>query len=182
MNTIYWPQEDAYGTFDAKQHFKANISRKKFKKLRGFDLCWELLQPLSQMVGHKNYERDRLRYCSPGQTALYMYWQFDSEVTNGGFVQFFWNGNAEYVPSLINGLELIGDKKMAKLVEEAFGEYQQQRSAFFQCNQLQESALYDELEKLNQMDFEYFRLHKRTIDKLEKYIKRNPDEFVEFID
>ncbi|OJJ19489.1 hypothetical protein BKI52_22030 [marine bacterium AO1-C] len=182
MNTLYWREKDAYGSFDTQQHFKANISRKKFKRLRGFDLCWELLQPLSLMVGHKSYERDRLRYCSPGQKALYMYWQFDSEVTNGGFVQFFWNGNAEYVPSLLNGLDLIGDKKMSKLVEEAYAEYQQQHSVFIQSNHLTESPLYDELETLNQMDFEYFRLHKKTIDKLEKYIKRNPEEFVEFID
>ncbi len=182
MNTIYWREQDAYQAFNTQQHFKANISRKKFKKLRGFDLCWELLQPLSLMVGHKSYERDRLRCCSQGQKALYLYWQFDNEVTNGGFVQFFWNGNAEYVPALLNGLELIGAKKMSKLVAEAYAEYQQQHRVFIQSNHLTDSPLYNELEKLNQMDFEYFRLHKKTIDKLEKYIKTHPEEFIDFID
>ena len=71
---------------------------------------------------------------------------------------------------------------MSKLVEEAYAEYQQQHRIFIKCTHLTESPLYDELEKLNQMDFEYFRLHKKTIDKLEKYIKKNPEEFVEFTD
>lgn len=182
MNTIYQQTEDVYNTFDACRHFKGSLTRKKFKKLRGFDLCWELLQPLSLMVGHKSYEKTRLSCFSPGQKALYMFWQFDSEVTNGGFVQFFWNGNAEYVPALIRGLELIGDRSMKKLVQEAYREYQQQQVSFTQYNHLYESPLYEELDNLNQLDFEYFRLHKKTIDKLEKYIKRNPEEFIEFTD
>lgn len=182
MNATFWQNADIYSSFNACEHFKGNISRRKFKQLRGFDLCWELLQPLSMMVGHKSYEKDRLQCFSPGQKALYMFWQLDSEVTNGGFVQFFWNGNAEYIPALIKGLDLIGDKAMQHVIIDAYEEYQHQKSSFNQYKHLFESPLYDELDKLNQLDFEYFRLHKKTIDKLEKYIKTNPEEFIDFTD
>jgi uncharacterized protein YwqG len=29
---------------------------------------------------------------SPGQKALFFIWYLDAEVTNGGFIQFYWNG------------------------------------------------------------------------------------------
>lgn len=176
MNTIYWQNASS-----ADHSLKGNIARQRFKKLKGIDLCWELVQPLSDAVNPAD-KRPKLRGFSPGQQALFTLWQLDSEVSSGGFVQFFWNGNAAYVPTLSDGLSLIEAKAMERLIGEAYEEYQLQQSTFTEYASLIDSPLYDELEKLNQMDFEYFRLHKKTIDKMEKYIKKHPDEFIAFIE
>lgn len=178
MNTIYWQNASS---FDSVQPNRGTIARRRFKQLKGLDLCWELVQPLSDAVMQSNRDH-KLKGFSPGQQALFTLWQLDSEVSSGGFVQFFWNGNAVYVPTLSNGLTLIEAKAMEQLITEAYEEYQLQQSTFTEYASLIDSPLYSELEKLSQMDFEYFRLHKKTIDQMEKYIKKNPEEFVEFTD
>ncbi|EAY25368.1 DMP19 family protein [Microscilla marina] len=181
MNTTYWQNAQSLNQRPANQPPKGNIARKKFKKLRGIDLCWELVQPLSETVAQSDKDK-KLRGFSPGQQALFTLWHLDSEVTSGGFVQFFWNGYAVYVPVLSNGLNLIEAKAMEQLITEAYEEYQLQQSTFTEYASLIDSPLYAELEKLNQMDFEYFRLHKKTIDKMEQYIRKYPEEFIAFTD
>ncbi|MEJ7766845.1 MAG: DUF4375 domain-containing protein, partial [Chitinophagaceae bacterium] len=64
-------------------------------------------------------EYEKIKKLSFAQTLLYCWCQMDGQVCNGGFVQFYYNGFGHYVPAIIQGLDIIGDKEMADLVRTA---------------------------------------------------------------
>ena len=110
-------ENDPYWEFDHTQHFRPELNKGEFFKLSGYDFGWFVLEPISKFVKDREHEIERGKYLSYGQKALYYWWYLDAQVTNGGFVQFYYNGYGPYVPTIIRGLEHIGDKEMADLVK-----------------------------------------------------------------
>jgi hypothetical protein len=51
--------------------------------------------------------------------AIYMIWQLEAEVNNGGFNQFYYNSSGQYYKYLPAALTLVGAKQYAGLVREA---------------------------------------------------------------
>jgi hypothetical protein len=47
----------------------------------------------------------------------------DAQVTNGGFIQFYWNGYEVYLPSIKKGLELMGFTDLLKIINKSEKEY-----------------------------------------------------------
>src|SRR5687767_6879013 len=86
------PARDPYWEFDKEKHFRPKLSKGDFFKLTGFDFGWFVLEPISIFVKDKEHEIERGKSLSYGQKALYYWWYVDAQVTNGGFVQFYYNG------------------------------------------------------------------------------------------
>ena len=116
---------------------------------------------------------------SYGQKALYYWWYLDAQVTNGGFVQFYYNGYGKYVPTIIKGLEHIGDQKMAALVRQADRIYQKNKKLIDKArqNDLFGSDLYERLEGLSALDKSYYESNGATMEAIEKFARRHPGDF-----
>src|SRR5690606_39687538 len=84
-----------------------------------------------------------------------------------------------YVPTIIKSLEHIGDKKMADLIQRADNIYQKNKKLIDKAREkdLFDSDLYERLEELSELDSKYYKLNEKTMTRLEKYIRKKPNEF-----
>jgi antitoxin component YwqK of YwqJK toxin-antitoxin module len=170
---------DPYWHFTPEIHYKPKINRADFFTKTAFDFGWLMLEPLSIMVDSPEQELEKNLRMSFGQKALYYWWYLDAQVTNGGFVQFYYNGYGQYAPTIVKGLELIGDKKMASLVQKAHNEYLRNKKMLDRYRETDffGTDVYERLDKLTALDEDYYELHDGTMTKLEEYIRKHPSEF-----
>lgn len=106
-----------WNTFDPNNHLQPEMKSVEFDSLHSWELGWELLEPLNKATSDE-HEIELSQSFSPGQKTLYFLWYLDGQVTNGGFIQFYWNGYDKYLPAITEGLTLIGDAEMRQLVNE----------------------------------------------------------------
>ena len=152
----------------------------RFDTLKDWDLGWALLEPIRTAKDEKE-ELSLATRLSPGQKSLYFFWYLDDEVTNGGFIQFFWNDYEKYVPAITNGLNLIGDTVITSLVFQAAEEYHKHILEFHQQKLKDDwSPLYDNLKEFDSLDSLYYKKRQNAMELLEKYIRGNSDEFAKF--
>lgn len=173
-------KNNLFEEFDKSNHLKPKINKADFYQLTGFDFGWHLLEPIN--IAESLDEEPKLsERLSPGQKALYFWWYLDAEVTNGGFVQFYFNGKEKYVPAIISGMALIGDKEMADLVRKSHEIYEKNIRAFergWSENSMEAfSKLYEEVTDLSELDDKYYSLNNQTMSRIEIYAKRHPFEF-----
>jgi antitoxin component YwqK of YwqJK toxin-antitoxin module len=170
--------ENIFSGYDPNDQLRPRINKGDFFRMSGFDFGWLLLQPIS-IAGSREEEPALAKRFSPGQKALYFWWYLDAQVTNGGFVQFYYNGYDIYVPAIIEGLEYIGDKKMASLVKSAHKIYLDNKEMIEDAREkdLFGSDLYDRLDKLGKLDEKYYSMNGQTMACIETYARRNPYEF-----
>ena len=171
-------ENDPYWKFNEKEHFRPELNKGEFFKLSGYDFGWLVLKPLSKFIKNKEQETERSKSFSYGQKALYYWWYLDGQVTNGGFVQFYYNGYGPYVPTIIKGLEHIGDHEMASLIKKADKIYQKNKKLVTKAQEsdLFGGDLYERLEKLSFYDEKYYELNEKTMSLIENYIRKNPNE------
>ena len=172
-------QDDPYWEFDKTVHYRPKLNKGNFFRLTGFDFGWFVLEAISNFIKDREGEITKGKSLSYGQKALYYWWYVDAQVTNGGFVQFYFNDYGHYVPTIIKSLEHIGDKKMADLIQRADNIYQKDKKLIDKAREkdLFDSDLYERLEELSDLDSEYYKLNEKTMTRLEKYIRKNPYEF-----
>lgn len=171
-------EKDPYWEFNKEEHFRPKLSKGEFFKLSGYDFGWFILEPLSEFIKDKDHEIEKGRSLSHAQKALYYWWYLDAQVTNGGFVQFYYNGYGPYVPTIINGLEHIGDNEMADLVKKADKIYQKNKKLMDKAQEsdLFGSDLYDRLDELYEFDDAYYEMNMNTMALMEAYIRQNVNE------
>jgi len=172
------PKQDPYWEFNKEIHFRPKLNKGDFFKLTGFDFGWFVLEPISKYFKDRDHEVEKGKSLSYGQKALYYWWYIDGQVTNGGFVQFYYNGYGPYVPTIIKSLEYIGDKKMAELIQRVENIYQKNKKLMDKAREkdLFGSDLYERLEEMSSLDDEYYDLNDKTMTIIEKYIRKNSNE------
>ena len=172
-----------YDKFDSANHLRPEFSKSKFQELTGSDLGWELLEPINIATDNEESELELSTRLSPGQKALYFIWYLDAQVTNGGFIQFYWNGYRKYIEPILTGLKLIGDNAMYELVKKVDIEYLANQDKFLEQQELDDwEPLYDQLTQFEEFDEIYYEQNDESMSLLEKYARRNPEEFVTLID
>ena len=83
------------------------------------DLHWAVLQPMWHEL-HTPYEPDpRLHQATPGQRALYALYWLESETSNGGLHQYFWNPTGMLADEAVQGAHRLGLSGYADLLAEA---------------------------------------------------------------
>ncbi len=171
-------ENDPYWEFDKTKHFRPELNKGEFFKLSGYDFGWFVLEPMSKFVKNKAQEIERGKSLSYGQKALYYWWYLDAEVTNGGFVQFYYNGYGPYIPTIIKGLKHIGDTEMTNLVIKADKIYQKNKKLISKAQERDSfgSDLYDRLDQLSLLDDKYYELNEKTMSLIENYIRKHPNE------
>jgi len=170
--------ENPYSGFDPDNQLRPRIKRVDFYTQSGFDLGWLLLEPIN-IAKSDTHEIELAKQFSPGQKALYFWWFVDAQVTNGGFVQFYYNGYEKYVNAIISGLEYIGDKEMKALITEANEIYLSNKKIIDEAREEDSfgSELYEQLHALSELDDRYYDINFQTMSFIEKYARLNPNEF-----
>ena len=170
---------DPYWEFDQSKHYRPKLNKADFYRLTDFDFGWFVLEPLSEYIGNRESELTKGKNLSYGQKALYYWWYVDAQVTNGGFIQFYYNGYERYIPTIIKGLKHIGDDKMAELLNRSYELYLKENKKIKDARRggLEAfSNLYKEIKDLDELDNEYFALNEQTMKIIENYIRNNPNE------
>lgn len=174
------PKNDPYWEFKPSQHFRPKLSTGDFYKLTSFDFGWFVIEVISDYLKDRKGELRRGKHLSYGQKAIYYWWYVDAEVTNGGFIQFYYNGYARYIPTIIKGLRHIDANKMADLISRSYELYLKKSKKIKRARLggLQAfSNLYEEIKDFDELDEEYYDLHDQTMKNIEKYIRNNAHEF-----
>ena len=167
-----------YNTFDTSKHIFTEINKSKYDTLHGWDFGWAIFDPINISSDDKN-EINLCKRLSPGQKAFYFFWYLDDEVTNGGFIQYYWNGYGKYVPALIDGFKLINDSVMQKILIKSANEYLAHKEYFKTQKQKDDwEPLYNNLTKFDSFDELYLKNHDHSMEIFEKYIRQHPEEFV----
>jgi antitoxin component YwqK of YwqJK toxin-antitoxin module len=172
-------QDDPYWEFDKIKHYKPKLNKGDFYSLTGFDFGWFVLEPISEYIQDRKGELTRGNTLSYGQKALYYWWYVDAQVTNGGFIQFYFNDYGKYAPTVIKALKHIGDNKMAELVNRSYELYLKENRKIKDARQggLEGfSSLYKEIKDFDELDDEYYKLNDQTMKNIENYIRRHPNE------
>jgi antitoxin component YwqK of YwqJK toxin-antitoxin module len=174
------PENDPYWEFDKANHYRPSLNKDDFYKFTGFDFGSFIFDPLAEYIGEIKYEKERCKAFSYGQKAAFYWFLLDMQVTNGGFIQYYFNDYGKYTPTIIKSLKHIGDLTMAELVNRSYELYlrdtkklKQARAAGLEGL----SGLYDQLEGFEELDDEYYKLHEETMENLENYIRKHPAEF-----
>lgn len=169
---------ELYNSFSKDNHLKPDFNKTSFDTLHSWAFGWAILEPMN-VASDKDNETLLSQRLSPGQKALYFFWYLDAEVTNGGFIQFYWNGYRQYIPPIIDGLKLIGDTELLDLVKKADQEYLTHKDRFDSQRQKDNwEPLYNDLKAFEKFDEHYYKIHDKTMELIEKYARQHPDEFV----
>jgi hypothetical protein len=169
---------ELYNTFDKTNHLRPDFNKSAFDTLHSWDFGWAILEPLN-IAPDKDKEKELSKRLSPGQKSLYFFWYLDAEVTNGGFIQFYWNGYRQYIPPIFDGLKLIGDTELIDLVTKADQEYLTHKDKFnVQREKDDWEPLYNDLIEFEKFDEYYYKIHDKTMDLIEKYTRQNASEFI----
>lgn len=170
-----------YNIFEKEKHPLPVFDKARFDSLHGWDFGWEILEPINIAKSEKD-EIKLAKRLSPGQKALYFIWYLDAQVTNGGFIQFYWNGYRKFILPILEGLRLIGDNAIHDLVCKADKEYMANEKLFETAREKDDwEPLYDNLKQFEAYDSSYCNLHDNTMELLERYARTHPGEFVKFI-
>ena len=74
---------------------------------------------VSKLEGHDEDEANTVNKFPPGVRALFVTWEVEAEVNNGGFHQYYWNAAGRYSEQAVEGFEFFGAVKHAALMREA---------------------------------------------------------------
>jgi hypothetical protein len=172
-------REDYFVEFTKTKHFRGKVKWNDVKNLEGSDFLWEILEPISLMIKDTKYEETRAKRLSPNQKALHFFWYLDEQVTNGGFIQFYWNGYEVYLPSLKKGLELIGYTNLLKKVIKSEHEYEKHKAEFVKWRKKGDwEWLYNNLKEFEKLDDWYYKKEEQHYSIVEKYVRQNIDDFI----
>ena len=105
---------------------------------------------------------------------------YDSEILNGGHMQYFENTRLSDYNQIIDSLTKMNAIKQANILHRADEKRKsQERPIIKNKKHYSEIALEGEFDKL---DNEYYRLIPTLTDLMKQYVINNTNEFVEFID
>ena len=175
------PKNDPYWEFDKSEHFRPQLNKGAFFKLRGFDFGWFIKEPISKYIEDEKGEPKKVKSLSYAQKALYYWWNLSEQVDNGGFDQYYFNESGKYIATIIKALKHIGDHKMAKLVTRSYEIYLKENEAYETYTKENDDfkkrlELYNTIEDYDDLDSEFYNLSNQTMEKIENYIRMNPNE------
>ena|SRR5688572_23588102 len=128
---------------------------------------------------HTKFGKEDFKNQSYPQKVFSAIWSLESEVNNGGFSQYFINSSAETAFFIVEALTAIGALNTAKIckkaIEEAFPESLPETDT-----EISKLALeFNEytIERLDELDGEFFNYPDNLTDLLFDFVKKYPEEF-----
>ncbi len=169
-------EDDPYWEIDGANQFRPKLDTREFFTLTGYNFCYFLYCT----IPFTEVEKTKGNILSYGQKTLYHWSNLESQVLNGGFTQFYFNGYGKYVSTIIKGLVFIEDHKMADLVSRSYQFYLNEQSKIEDAREsgfVGFSKLYEKTDDLGSLDTEFYNLNDATKKIIENYARQNPNEF-----
>jgi hypothetical protein len=140
----------------------------------------EILVGLQASTMTKSGKQDFVTQSIP-QKVFSAIWALEEEVNNGGFSQYFQNSSAETTPFIVEALDTIGASRAAAICKDAIatafpsGLPSTPETVSSAANALSDAVL----EKLNDLDTEFYRYPDNLTILLFSFVSKHPDEFGE---
>ena len=163
---------------------KPSFTKETIDKINDTELLEKVWSNISSKLSSdykKEYES--VLKLSKSEQAIYIIWNLEAEINNGGFNQYYFNSSGQFADLAPDALKLIHANKFAKLVDKANNIYKKE---YKNITKHQDGTLegfsksYDD-NPLNKLDDEFYDLYKT--EKLEnlqiEYIRQNKNEFID---
>ena len=168
-----------FSTFNKEDHFRPEMNWEELSQLEGAEFLWEVLEPISDMIDTSDVEAERSKRLSPSQKVLHFFWYLDDQVTNGGFILFYWNEYHFYLPTIIAGLELWGNQELLDIVQNAQKVYELNKSTFEKFLKSDDpEGLENALPEFRDLDEQYHEMGDEHYAKLEAFVRAHIDDFL----
>jgi hypothetical protein len=168
----------------------AKLTKELFNKA-GIGEKEDLIYYFTQKIRKKdNYGKVSFSKMPETLKTVYLINEFESEVNNGGFLQFFTNSSGKYINETIESLELIGANKTKNLLEKAVkimlkhNESTENLNRKINSRELYEifetSEIYDNevlMKELNDLDSKFYESTEPTQELKFKYFESNENGF-----
>ncbi|AUC15820.1 hypothetical protein BTO06_11970 [Tenacibaculum sp. SZ-18] len=111
--------------------------------------------------------------------VIYSIWIFNTEIENGGLLQFYENSSGKFSMLAQESLKLIQANESYDLLREANNYFKSFKYTFGKVRSLYDSSF--EFTKLNELENKYFKItEKENLEKLQiKYIRENIKYFID---
>jgi len=128
-------------------------------------------------------EYESLLKLSKSEQAIYIIWNLEAEINNGGFNQYYFNSSGQFADLTPDALKLIKANKFSELVSRANNIYKKEHRKItkHQDGTIEGfSKSYDD-NPLNELDNEFYDLYKteKLGDLQIEYIRQNKNEFID---
>lgn len=138
-----------------------------------------LCQPLHEEL-YKRQDFSFFDELTDGQQMLICYDYIQNHVLQGGFIQLIQNGYVNMLVPMPAWLEVVGDKDMAILIDDALKAYVQNRDILDKETSVEEFAtLYEQLPVFAPLDERFVELHPETVNKMLQFATIHIDEFLQ---
>ena len=147
------------------------------------DLLQVVFDNLSdKLLGDFEKEYETVMTWNKSQQAIYIIWNWEAEVNNGGFNQFYFNSSGRFYQHLPDALKLVGSKEFADLAERANKIYEQENDTItkHQNGTIEGFSKSYEDNPLNELDPVFFELHTEDLQEIQiEFIRKNKTEFID---
>jgi antitoxin component YwqK of YwqJK toxin-antitoxin module len=170
---------DPLWQFDPELHYRPKVYKSDFFRLSGYELIDVLFPRTEETKERWSNELAWTLRLSYGQKAIWFWTTLDGQVRNGAFVQFYYNGFAYYVPTILKGLSYIGEEKVASLISKAHELYLEKKDVMDEGmeDDLFGSDLYEQMDELTALTDEYYKISCSLFDVLDPYVRTHPNGF-----
>jgi hypothetical protein len=166
---------------DTTTHFYSIVDREKFDTLSGTDFTWIVFEPINDTLSYTPFDQRPafINRLSNEQKALFYIWELERAVFGGklGFTNFYYNYNS-YFQNTINGLTLINDTSMLKVMYGVNNIYSTQQK---QIKHKYKSGDWKYIQRqFAFFDRAFLEIHEHTMTLLEGLIRLNENKFIRF--
>ncbi|MGK0426434.1 MAG: antitoxin component YwqK of YwqJK toxin-antitoxin module [Ulvibacter sp.] len=138
------------------------------------------MQYLFQYMPNKDEERIKYKSLSKNQWNLYCYYLIEGQVTNGGFVQAFYNGYGKYLDGAIDALKSIEQHECAEIIRKAksIGSIRILSFIWARAKSLFDSNLYDSNQDLDELDTLFYKFTTENDRRFRQFIWKERESFM----
>lgn len=168
--------------FDNRKRY-SSFSADILKSIPDDRLEMAIIDYITDIRLKENYKEEYhiTKTLSKGMQYIYITWELDGEVNNGGFIQYFYNSSGVFAGDLIEALHNIKAFKTEKIAAEAITVYNKERTlhekvkkdgsieSFISSYGESELGRLDELFYKSGEDLSILRI---------SYIRSNPEQFI----
>ncbi len=155
------------------------------KKSQRINEIWKLSEPSEFIIELSYYLSQKCEYgaqigkLNQAQKVLYVTYELEAEVNNGGFSQYFYNPSGNLSNELVPSFKAIGAERTAEICQKAvsiFGDsVPVDRNEREECYDKMED---DVSELLSECDHEFYEYEDNIMDLQYKFVMENKDSFM----
>lgn len=117
------------------------------------------------------------------QQAIYVIWELEAEVNNGGFNQYYTNSSGQFANLTPNALKLVGANEFSELINRANRIYEDENALIkkYQDGSAEGFSKSYEDNPLNELDDEFFEYYRdeNLMELQVAFIRKNKTDFID---